>query len=174
MRRLERCEPKTKRPPVNAEAYSIEKILFTEADFDRMSWHDAPIHAFALGPADHELSLDVDYIYRWIHPLPGETYYKFWLGPATLAFERVYDLKFDLHSHVGSITLFDIKRSDGKPSRVSEALTDWLWVLDCLEGEITFRATGFRQFARGPAILTAKQKFTVSERGGYGFECPPR
>ncbi len=156
------------------ETYTIEKALFTEADYDRMSWHDAPIHALALGAVDFELSLDIDYIYQWIDPPPGETYYKFWLGPATLVFERVYDLKFDLHSHQGSLTVLGIERSDGKPSRVSDALTDWLWTLDCLEGDVTFRATGFRQFARRPAVLVSKQMLTASERGGYSFECPPR
>jgi hypothetical protein len=62
------------------EAYKLEKTLWTDADFERMDWHDNPVHAIAFGPASRELSLDIDYIFKWEQPLPGEKHYRFWIS----------------------------------------------------------------------------------------------
>lgn len=138
-----------------------------------MSWHDVPIHAFAFGPKAFELSFDIDYLYRWLDPLPGEKYYRFWIGPATLVFENVYATSIDTGAESGLIIL-EIQRDDGKPSTVHQSLTDWEWRFACVEGEFTFRSTGFRQNVRKPPILLSAQHLSLEQRGGYSFECPGR
>jgi hypothetical protein len=158
---------------MEAEAYVLEKVLFTEADFESMDWHDVHVHAIAFGPNAYEFSFDIDYLFRWLDPLPGKKYYRNWIGPATLVFENVYDASFATAAYAG-LTILSVNRKDEKTSRVNPALTDWLWVLDCVEGEVTFRATGYRQFARKPAILLSMQRLTLEQRGGYSFECPSR
>jgi hypothetical protein len=80
----------------------IEKPVWTEADFEQMGWHDVHVHAVAFRPQIFELWLDMDYIFRWVDPHDGETHYSFWVAPATLVFENVYDLKFDIESHDGN------------------------------------------------------------------------
>jgi hypothetical protein len=44
------------------ELYELEKTLWTETDFEIMSWHDCPIHALAFDKED-KLLLDIDYIF---------------------------------------------------------------------------------------------------------------
>jgi hypothetical protein len=155
------------------ETFKLEQRLFTEADFERMSWHDAPIHAFAFGPGPFEISFDIDYLYRWLDPLPGEKYYRFWIGSATLVFETAYETNFATGA-CSNIVILGVRREDGKPSRVNAALTDRRWTFACVEGEISSRTTGYRQFARKPPVLLSQQLLTLEQRGGISFECPSR
>jgi hypothetical protein len=46
----------------------IEKTIFTEADFDRMGWHDNRIYQLKY---DTDLELDIDYIVKWNEPQIG-------------------------------------------------------------------------------------------------------
>ena len=78
------------------QEYELEKWVWTEEDFERMGWHDSRIYALAFSPETFELLLDIDYIFQWINPEPGETFYKFWVAPATLIFENVSDVDFDI------------------------------------------------------------------------------
>jgi hypothetical protein len=87
------------------QQHSLEKAVWAEADFEQMGWHDVHVHAFAFRPEIFELWLDIDYIFSWVDPHGGETHYSFWVAPATLAFENVYDLKFDIESHDGVLSL---------------------------------------------------------------------
>jgi len=144
-------------------AYTPEKWIWTEADFDKMGWHDVHIHALAF--QSYTLAFDIDYMFRWVDPVPGETYYKFWMSPATLLFENVSDLRITLEPH-GDPIIMGVIRSE--PVTAS-ARTTWSWQFDCLEGDIVFRATGYRQFTRRPPALASKQFFADSERGVASF-----
>jgi len=46
----------------------LEKPVWSEADFDRMEWHDATIYAVGFDAASFELLFDVDYICQWLSP----------------------------------------------------------------------------------------------------------
>jgi hypothetical protein len=63
----------------------LEKVIWTEADYDIMGWHDATVWALAFGWESHEFSLDGGAAHRWrphwtgsvgrrAHPAPSMTY----------------------------------------------------------------------------------------------------
>jgi hypothetical protein len=157
-----------------AESYAVEKWRWTNADFERMGWHDSPVRAMAYLTETYELAFDIDYLLEWVQPGPGETYFTFWIAPATLVFENVADLRIDLESS-GGITILDLARQDEKPTRegFEGPDTDWLWTLDCLEGAIQFRASGFRQTIRRAPICHDAQHLSLAERGGVSFSEQP-
>ena len=136
-----------------------------------MGWHDNPIHAFAFGPRPHEVSFDIDYIFKWEQPLPGEKYYRFWISPATLVFEEVFDLKVD-HAAYAGLTILNVERAEVTKGGVSFPKKLWNWKLDCVEATWTICASGYRQFIRRQPVLLGQQRLTEEERGGFSFECP--
>jgi hypothetical protein len=72
----------------------LEKLIWTEADYDIMGWHDATVWALALGWESHEFSLDIDYI-KWVQPDADDPDFRFWVAPATLVFHNTYQLNDD-------------------------------------------------------------------------------
>lgn len=154
------------------EPYMLEKPVWTEADFEQMGWHDAHIHAFAFNPELFEFWLDVDYIYSWVHPTGDATHFRFWVAPVTLVFTNVHSLRFDLEWFDGCLSLQDITRSEPQSPQNTDCIskkTEWLWRLDCNEGEVTFRSVGYSQFTRRPPVFLQAQKLTLEERGGISF-----
>src|SRR5438309_8662854 len=77
------------------ENINLEKIIWTEEDFENMKWHDCNIYAIAFG-VNYELSFDIDYIFRWVQPTGESEDFKFLVSPCTLIFENVRDLKLDI------------------------------------------------------------------------------
>jgi hypothetical protein len=154
-----------------ANLFTLEKALWTDADFERMNWHDSRIHAVAFQPQLFELWLDVDYIFRWIKP-SDERHFQFWVAPATLVFSNVYNLKLDIESLAIGFSIQAIKRSDGcSPRNTTEKNkhADWLWLLECHEGDITFRSFGFTKHIRRLPVLQKIQSLSLEERGGISF-----
>lgn len=144
------------------------KWLWTGGEFDEMGWHDVPIHAIAWVPEAHEFVLDIDYIVRWVDPAPDETHYSFWIVPATLVFEGVFALSVDLDQPWGA-TIFDVVRTPvtGWSSEPDRPVFDW--TIDCNEGAVTLRATGFRQYIRRLPLHVRQQRLSALERGGLSF-----
>ena len=137
-----------------------------------MGWHDATLHAFAFLPGKYELLLDIDYILDWVDPQEGETYFNFWVAPATLVFENVYDLKIDLEP-VDGVELQDVRRTDPRVPRNAEFIgrdKEWRWTLEAENGEITFSAIGFHQYFRRTPSFGRAQAISLDERGGFSFE----
>jgi len=156
---------------MTAQQHKIEKPVWTEADFEQMGWHDVHVHAVAFRPELFELWFDIDYILSWVDPQGGETHYSFWVAPATLVFENVYDLKFDIESHDGDMSLQGIERSDAStPRNAVTKQTEWRWLLDFNEGQMTLRSVGYSQFTRRPPVLVRAQQLTLEQRGGVSFD----
>lgn len=158
---------------MTTDAYQAEKSLFTDQDFESMGWHDNPIHAFAFGPGSREVSFDIDYIFKWEQPLPDEKYYRFWISPATLVFEDVFDLKIEHDAYAG-LTILGVEREEVKKAGVAFPKKLWNWKLDCVEATWTICAHGYRQFIRRPPILVRQQRLTDEQRAGFSFECPKK
>ena len=150
----------------------LEKLLWSEADFPRMGWHDASIHAMAALPETFELAFDLDYIVEWVQPVPPNPYFKFWVAPATLIFTNVADVQYQIASPLGEFTLQDIQRRDPQPTP-NGALLHWLWVLAGNEGSVQLRATGYQQVFRRTPLLVPRQALTSAERGGISFSRQP-
>ena len=154
-----------------AEKYELEKWVWTEADFEQMGWHDARIHAIAFLPDSFELMLDIDYILQWVDPAEDETYFKFWVAPATLVFENVYDLHIDLEPFAG-VEIQDIHKEKPQKPQNAEYIgrdMEWRWVIEAQEGEISLRAVGYKQYFRSEPIFGEGQSLALDVRGGFSF-----
>ena len=152
----------------SVEEYKLEKWIWTEVDFEVMGWHDCQIHAMAFYPEEFEFALDIDYIFQWVEPQPGERYFKFYVSPATLVFKNVHDLEFDIDSYSGKLEIDNIRREDKAAPINAEFIgkaTEWLWTVECQEGEIRFRSVGYEEFIRAAPQLTPTQSFDRKTRG---------
>jgi hypothetical protein len=151
------------------EPYQLEKSLWTAEDFNVMGWHDLRVWAMVADEEKFEYAIDLDYIFKWVHPEPGETYFKFWLAPVTMVFENAYDLAIEIESRQGGIEVAKLHREEPKLTP-NGALTDYLYRFECQEGEISLRATGYRLYVRAVPRLMEGQCFTYEERGGISVE----
>ena len=152
--------------------YELEKWIWTETDFERMGWHDSKIYALAFSPETFELLLDIDYIFEWIKPELGETNFKFWTAPATLAFQNVYDVDFDIQTVGPELEILSIVREQPRAPRNAAYIDqdiEWLWTLDCVQGEIKLWSVGYTQYIRAAPQSDKGQKIGLSARGGYSF-----
>ncbi len=141
-----------------------------------MGWHDVHVHALAFGPGEEQLSFDIDYMFEWVDPAPGEVYYRHWVAPSTLVFHDVHSLDLQLGSF-GSFLILGVERSEPRTPRNTEATgrgTEWRWSFDCIEGSIQFFGSGFCQYTRQAPRLNG-QYLSLEERGGYSFDqtAPP-
>lgn len=151
------------------EPYLLEKWIWTDEDFELMGWHDATIHAVGFAFGNWELAFDIDYILQWVKPIFPESCFYFWVSPATLVFENVSDIKFDIDvANWQEITLQDIERNNPK-FHPHSAITEWEWLIDSHQGSISFHATGFKQFFRSSPIFGKDQSLIPSQRGGFSF-----
>jgi len=82
----------------HAQPFKLEKTIWTDADLDRMGWHDARIYQISFSG---DLSFDIDYIFQWNQPLAAGMPFTFWVAPVTLVFTnarlRGLDLLTTLH-----------------------------------------------------------------------------
>jgi hypothetical protein len=152
--------------------YNIEKSLWTDSDFETMNWHDSIIYGLFLGE-NYELNLDVDYIFHWINPIEENENYKFWISPCTLVFENVHDLKLDIEiSEPFRIEIDSIYRENPQKPRNADFIkcdTEYEWVIETQQGQISFKSIGYKQFVRQLPILQDQQRIEFEERKGISF-----
>jgi hypothetical protein len=149
--------------------YQLEKALWTSDDFNVMGWHDSRVWAMVVAEESFEFTMDLDYIFKWVHPEPGETYFKFWVAPVTMVFENVHDVSIEIESRQGGIEIADLCQEDPKPTP-NGALTDYLYRFECLEGVVSLRATRYRMYVRTEPRLMLSQSLSLAERGGINVE----
>jgi hypothetical protein len=138
------------------DIYKLEKWLWTECDFEIMGWHDSHVYAIAFLPEKFEIVFDIDYIFQWVNPLEDEQYFSFWVSPATLIFENIYDVELQIKSYNGGLIINSIKRANADTSRNAQYIgkdKEWIWTIECQEGEIKFRSTGYKQYVRAEPKL---------------------
>lgn len=75
---------------------TFAKSLWTDAEFDQISFHDNRVYAHAVLLEEYAFLLDIDYIVEWLHPSVGNNAYSFRVSPATLRFENIFNLKVNL------------------------------------------------------------------------------
>ena len=153
------------------EKFVLEKRIWTDKDYDKMSWHDVIIHAIALNhyrrgewfSTVSELMFDIDYILKCV--LMPDKHYSCWVAPATLLFNNVTDLKINDNSGNGDWEIQDdIYREKVEPNDPPT----WLWKI--MSEEIAFKSTGFSQYIRRDPTFQGARSFTVRQRGGISFE----
>jgi hypothetical protein len=154
-----------------SDSYELDKWTWTETDFSRMGWHDCHIHAIAFVPDQFEFVLDIDYIFQWVNPQPGEACFKFWVAPATLVFENVCNIVFDLKTDGGVEVESLIREAPQRPHNAEHIgrELEWRWIFECQEGSISFQSVGYKQYVRAMPQLTQHQILTLETRGGITF-----
>ena len=152
----------------------VERWIWTDADFERMGWHDVQLHGIARyekverdqekGSEGHfsgvELLLDIDYILKWI---TSEPRWQFWVAPSTLVFDNAYD--FQMRN--GLDVQWEISDIVREPAKYPSGRDCWKW--EIYGTGIVFLAEGYKQYIRQEPILTQFQSLTWEERGGISF-----
>lgn len=151
----------------------------TEADFERLSWHDCHIWGIALHAGDPEdgdwtsdLALDIDFIVEWICGVAGGGQFR--VAPASLVFHGVTDPRIDIDwgqsGHQAAVHPISIDRVERELVRNQKVYLDrpyYRWTLRLnwpMGSEITFGAFGFTQTLRAEPVLTERQCLSFEER----------
>jgi hypothetical protein len=150
------------------DEYQLEKTLWTDADFDIMSWHDCPVYALSFDKQD-KLLLDIDYMFKWVL-MKNKRKFRFWISPCTLVFENVYDLVFETDDT--TIIIDNILRENPRKPKNAEYLNkdlEYDWTIETTVGVILFKSIGFKQYVRQAPVLIGMQEIDLQERGGISF-----
>jgi len=157
--------------------YILEKKVWTQDDFEVMGWHDANIYGMIIekgeDPWQGNLMFDIDYIFEWVHPIPPQQLFAFWVAPCTLIFRDVYELRMDIDQQGNSLDLFDFHSiSLLSKNELENGTIVYEWLLELHIGEIQFKSLGFEQIVRMAPIYTNGQVLSLDERGGISFSKP--
>ena len=140
--------------------------MWTDADFDEMSWHDNHVHGLHIRTGQYgagELTLDIDYIVEWM--CPAQDAVAFRLAPADLIFHDVTNLRIEIDYAVvtASMTPFSMAGISKSPTAHG---TGHRWTIDVNwpRGSIGFEAAGFRQTLRAPAVVRSEQWLEAADR----------
>ncbi len=157
-------------PPIRLDPRPpLEQVVWSDEDFERMSWHDVTIHAMAFVDEESaaELVVDLDYLVEWFEPTPPSVSYGFSIAPATLVFESVSELTGTLEPSAATrLEINAVERSELEPDGRRRLL-----ILGHTF-EISFAAAGFRQHFRDRPTRTGGQRLTLEQRGGSSFARP--
>lgn len=140
----------------------------SDADFDKMSWHDCWIHCVALdqdGEYQSDLVLDLGYIVEWIETSDGS--FLFRVAPALLRFQNVG--KLHIHTRLEfkqPLEIYSIDRV--RNERTSFRNCHWTIAIQSYSEEgdnrIEFDATGFVQELTASPVEIAAHSLTRRER----------
>jgi hypothetical protein len=144
------------------------KTVWTNADFDELTWHDNTIHALAVEPLPDNpgrLLLDVDYIVEWVASEPPETTLNCWICPATLVFGPAWDLvsDIDMEGWGFHLDINEIERSE------PDNYGNFEWTLNGDLYTIRLGSPGFTLYLRQSPIYSDGFRLSVAQRGGYSF-----
>ena len=144
-----------------------------------MGWHDVTVHGFAIQGCDdarsHDFLLDIDYIFKWVKPLPPSKYFSFWVAPCTLAFKNVFDMGMMIEPTGDSLTLPEIQGLELVSSGEQEkGVFVYEWHI-CFHsfGDIRLKSYGFEQIVRAAPVLQNAQVINSEERGSISFSRLP-
>ncbi len=142
---------------------------WTDADFERLTWHDCALWGLELHPPDPDagdwtcdLVLDIDFIVEWLCDVGGPGRVQFRVAPATLRFHTVSDLRIAIAwgstgvlLHEASIDRIECRGPSAPGARRARR---WRIALNWPRaGEIAFDAAGFTQTLRAEPVVTDRQ-----------------
>ncbi|HMG66707.1 MAG TPA: hypothetical protein VK588_03440 [Chitinophagaceae bacterium] len=132
------------------------KPLWTEADFESMSWHDSRLYSISFPNEKLKMTFDIDYLFKWeINKI--DNLYNFWVSPCDLIFSDVLNLEinFDFKNTVG-LYIDNIARFNSRAS-FNEQKIIWHYKITTDKGIISFEGTEFIQIVKKQPILTNSQ-----------------
>lgn len=153
--------------------------IYTESDFDLLSWHDCHVWGFELRAGDAEegdwtsdLALDIDFIVEWLCGVTDGAQFR--VAPAVLVFHGVTDLSVQIdggdsgfRSSLHPVSIDRIEREAVRDQKVylDRPYHSWRILLNWpKDGSITFGAVGFTQTLSGDTVLKDQQKLSLRER----------
>jgi len=151
--------------------------IFTDADFDNLSWHDNSIYGISIDNDvtqwKSDLILDIDFIIEWLFGVSKTV--RFRISAATLTFHDVTDLKVSVdwgdsgkQVALNEMTLDRIERQRVEEQRICLDRPYYHWTLRLNSprpgGEISFGASGFTQILRQEPVLCHEQKLDPQVR----------
>lgn len=160
----------------NDKPQRLEKLIWSDSDFEQMSWHDCYIHGLSFGTKSEESGtadflLDIDYIFNWINPTPPERFYHFGIAPCTLVFENTITLEMGIDEQEGfAFVPFQISDISilGRLQRGGEPY-GYHWKIWLQTGYMEIKSYGFKQYVRRDPIQVGSQYLSLEERGGISF-----
>lgn len=145
------------------KSFELKKWIWSEADFDQMSWHDATIYAIQFGK---DISFDIDYIFQWINQ-DKDDFFAFIVAPVTLVFLAPTNATFNLNTGIWQeVEIEDIQRRT-----VTAETTEW--VIETHQGDIIITAASFRQIVRRQPTLQIGQQLLPEDRSVSSFSTVP-
>jgi hypothetical protein len=143
--------------------YQLEKWAWSEADFDKMGWHDARIYAVQFGK---NISFDIDYIFEWVKS-DADDFFSFVVAPATLVFLEPTNIVLNVDFRFGQqLEIEEIQRHVA-----DNGITEWC--IETHQGEIIITANSFQQVIRRQPTLQTGQQVIPEERGNSSFSMVP-
>lgn len=153
-------------------ASGLSKAVWSDRDFDVMGWHDSTIYSLGVVEYDEDtlpptrLLFDLDYIVRWLEPVRPARHFTFWVAPATLVFEKAWNLS-------GTVAGDDLEVADLHRPPSPDDVADPLWHLEGHQFDLRFRAPGYVQYFRRAPQHVDGQKLTLAQRGGLSLAETP-
>ncbi len=147
-----------------AEHELLAKATWNQDDFETMGWHDARLYGVAAFPGSSEFALDLDYIVKWLNPVPPDNTFMFWISPVTLVFQDARDISLALPMLSQTVHVLDLVRTPLPNNQVG-----WSWALELDSGEISLKARGYIQHFRREPVLCRHQEIPEEERGGVSL-----
>jgi hypothetical protein len=152
---------------------------YTEADFERLSWHDNLIYGLRLDIGDidvddwrSELVLDIDHIVEWVRG--DDARIRFRVAPADLTFHGVTDLRLGVdwgdsghRTSLSEMSIAGIERHRIENQMIFLDRPYYRWVIELNSpagGEIGFGAVGFTLVLRAEPLLIDEQKLKPTQR----------
>jgi hypothetical protein len=160
------------------EIFKLDKSIWTHNDFEEMGWHDSNIYGLTIEKSEDnwtaDLLLDLDYIFKWVHPIPPEQTFTFWVAPCTLIFKECFDLQIDFKTDGGCLDLMEIADLHLK-SKIERGTNKFVyeWKIELQQGQINLKSYGLEQIVRQYPKHVKEQVLTLNERGGVNFERIP-
>lgn len=160
------------------DKFILDKSIWTHDDFEIMGWHDANIYGLAIERNEDswnaDFLLDIDYIFNWVHPVPPEQNFKFWVAPCTLIFKECFDLHIDFKTDEFCLDLIEIVDLNLK-SKTEQEKNKFVyeWTIELQQGQITLKSYGLEQIVRYQPKLVDEQILSLDQRGGINFGRKP-
>ena len=146
----------------------MQAHVWTEQQFEEMSWHDNHVHAMRLESGEYgagTLQLDLDYILEWVKA-PNDTC-EFRIVPAVLTFRDVVGLRVSLDyatptAAMGPFSIHVIERRTEVRPRYEATI--WRIAINWPVGNIEFEAPGYQQRSVGAIQVVDRQWLFPYER----------
>jgi hypothetical protein len=162
----------------SSNIFILGKNIWTQNDYEQMGWHDCNIYGLTFFPLDDigttNLIFDIDYIFKWVDPIPPKQTFSFWISPCTLVFKDTFALTINIDRRGGTTDMLEIADLY-LIDKVEQETNKWVyeWSIDLHEGNITFKSSGFEQIVRQKPFFTDSQCLTLGERNGISFSIKP-